>query len=96
MVRRASLGLGVSVFVLLAFGLSNLPVGTGHAAATCGVERWRVKTLTDPDVANINFTPKDTTVNALRALPSPGVGTHSPRLPGAEVRVYRVRATLVE
>ena len=87
--------LGVFVLVLLVFGLSGFRIVVGHAAARCGVERWRVKTLTDPEAASVNFIPKDTTVDALRALPASGVGMRTPRLRGAEMRVYRVRATLV-
>lgn len=90
-VRQASLLLGVSVLLLPVFGLT----ANGRAAAACGVERWRVKTLTDPDVGSVNFRAKDATVDALRALPAPGVGTHAPRLPGAEMKVYRVKATLL-
>jgi hypothetical protein len=36
------------------------------SAAACSVERWEEKTLTDDRAGLIDFTPKDTTVDALR------------------------------
>jgi phosphoglycolate phosphatase-like HAD superfamily hydrolase len=39
-----------------------------QAALRCGIERWNVKTLTDPAARSVNFTPRATTVDALRAL----------------------------
>src|SRR5438067_12432176 len=60
----------------------------------CGVERWGVKTLTDPLARKVNFTPKVTTVSALRRLPVPLVSLR--RVRGVEMRTFQVRATLVE
>jgi hypothetical protein len=59
----------------------------------CGVERWAVKTLTDPEARLINFHPRATTVSALRRLAPTGL---SSRGPGVERRTYRIRARLVE
>jgi hypothetical protein len=53
-----------------------------------------VKTLTDPAARMVNFTPKSTTVSALRRLRPPA--TLGARNPGVERRTYRVRARLVE
>ncbi len=37
----------------------------------CGTERWRVKTLTDTTVGNINSTEVTKTINQLRVIPHP-------------------------
>lgn len=63
------------------------------AASTCGVERWAVKTLSDPAARLVNFHPRGTTVSALRRLPPTGF---SVRGPGVERTTYRLRARLVE
>ena len=63
-------------------------------ASSCGVERWEVKTLTDPGARLVNFHAKATAVSALRRLRPPA--TLRARNPGVERRTYRVRARLVE
>ncbi len=50
-----------------------------------------MKTLTDPDAASVNFTPKRATVDALRKIPTPGVGRADPRIEGVETTTYQVR-----
>jgi hypothetical protein len=37
----------------------------------CGVERWQIKTLSDPERQLVNLIPQATTVEALAALPRP-------------------------
>lgn len=85
---------------LLAVGLTLASLAAsahgGRGAATCGVERWAVKTLTDPAAAQVRLTPRPTTVDALRALRVPRVSAATPRIPGIETTTYRVRARLVE
>ncbi len=62
----------------------------------CGVERWAVKTLTDPAASQVNLTPKPATVEDLAALPVPdGFGRDAERLE-PEFHVYTVTATLME
>jgi uncharacterized protein (TIGR03382 family) len=62
---------------LLACGRAAAPPGDEQedeltsAAGSCGVERWAVKTGTDSTVGNVNFTPQDTTIAALRARTAP-------------------------
>jgi hypothetical protein len=64
--------------------------------AQCGVERWAVKTLTDPAAPQVNLTPKPTTVEELVMLPVPdGFGRDVGRLE-PEFQVYTVTATLIE
>ena len=93
--RLVAIGIGGALFFVATAG----PATTRSPAsvdASCGVERWRVMTLTDPDVGSINFAPKDTTVDALRSLPAPTLEGNAPRLAGAEMRTYRVRAVLLK
>jgi hypothetical protein len=68
-------------------------------AAGCGVERWSVKTGTDALAAQVNMTPQDTTIAAMRALPVPaGLASGSGRFAGtAEMQNWRLsNVTLVE
>lgn len=44
---------------------------SASTAGACGVERWDVKTLTDPAARQVNFTPKPSTVTQLMSLPAP-------------------------
>lgn len=62
----------------------------------CGVERWSVKTLTDPGASQVTLTPKPATVEDLAALPVPaGFGPDAARL-DQELQTYTVAATFVE
>jgi hypothetical protein len=62
----------------------------------CGVERWDVKTLTDPEADQVNLAPSPATVEQLAALPVPaGFHRDAARLP-EEFQTYTVKATLVE
>jgi hypothetical protein len=96
-VRRAPLLiLGALLIGLLAVRSTGgaAPVATG--ATQCGEERWAVKTLSDKREHLVNFKPKDTTVNALRKKPSPGVGSSTPRIKGVETTSWRIKVSLVE
>lgn len=70
--------------------------GVASAAATCGVERWPVKTLSDPAADQVNFTPKSTSVGTLRDKSAPHVGGRTPRIEGVETTTWKVRAKLLE
>jgi hypothetical protein len=60
----------------------------------CGVERWSVKTLTDDGAGNIDFVPRDATINDLGLVPAPkSVKDDMPRQP-QELNVYRVVASI--
>ncbi len=63
--------------------------------AGCGVERWDVKTLSDPGVGQVQRAPKAASVAGLAHLRVPHVGPDSPRMPPIETTVFRVRAYLV-
>jgi hypothetical protein len=98
-VRRAL----VLVVVLLACGLCIGAVATRLAGANssyatesrCGVERWAVKTLTDPDARSVKFKAKATTIRGLRRRRPPAT-LGATRNPGVEMSTFRVRASLVE
>lgn len=62
----------------------------------CGVERWAVKTLTDPAVSTVRLVARPSTVRAMNALPAPALPDDSTtRLP-VERQSFRVTATLVK
>jgi len=62
---------------------------------SCGVERRRVKTLTDPAAGEVNLRLRKTSVSALRRLGDPHIGRGDPRTGKVERRTYSVRARLV-
>jgi hypothetical protein len=68
------------------------PIG---GAVKCGTERWDVKTLSDPAVAQVDAAhPIATTVEQLRAMKVPGpLAPHTPRF-AEETKVYVVQANL--
>src|SRR3954454_16680634 len=77
-------------------GASSSPPRRKRRAApkvTCGKERWNVKTLQDDGAARVDYTPRPSTVTALRALEAPDIATHTPRQAG-EFTTYRIRARL--
>ena len=59
-----------------------------------GVDRWSIKTGTDPGVALVNLTPVDTTLADLNAIPAPSATTQTQRIAPSEDTVFRVQATL--
>src|ERR1043166_10246035 len=81
-----------SVFV--AFVMSLLPA---HAAAQCGVERWSVKTGTDPDAMLLNLSsPSSPTIADLRSIPAPGSLPDNGRVQPAETTLWTMSATLTK
>jgi hypothetical protein len=69
------------------------PSAAPAAAGRCGVERWAVKTLTDPRARLVSLVPRRTSVDRLRALPAPAVLLL--RIAGVETTTWRVRALLL-
>ena len=61
--------------------------------ALCGVERWPVKTLSDPQARELDYTPHPATVRYLGSLPAQPGGQYS-RGP-LEKRTFAVQARLV-
>jgi hypothetical protein len=99
--RRVLLGCALASVAAVSAGAVASGVGGSagdlrHQAETrCGVERWAVKTLTDPDAGAVKFTARTTSVLALRQLDVPKVTDATLRLPDVERTTYRVRARLV-
>lgn len=78
--------------------LALLAAFTSHAHAqtrTCGVERWNVKVLTDPDAPTVLRTPEPTTIAALIGIPKEPNRPQNGRTP-LERRVFRVRGFILE
>ncbi|HKV23221.1 MAG TPA: hypothetical protein VJN93_01395, partial [Candidatus Acidoferrum sp.] len=61
----------------------------------CGTERWLVKTLSDADVASINFSPRPATVAWLTAQPAPSPLPAANRVAPLELQAFTVRAQLI-
>jgi hypothetical protein len=59
------------------------------------VERWPVKTLSDADIGQVNFSPVASTVNELRALAKPSSYQDNSRIGTVERTTYTVTASLV-
>jgi len=77
----------------LTAGLLTLRQPRASALASCGAERWAVKTLADGQARKVNFHARPTSVSALRRLPP----THMvARAPGVERRTFQLKARLVE
>jgi hypothetical protein len=76
--------------------LCALPLRSALSQTTrCGVERWPVKILADPDAQQVNRDPLPATVTQLRGLQrQPGALPLRGRLSGPERQVFRVRATV--
>jgi len=65
--------------------------------AQCGVERWSVKTGTDPDVGLINMSASTaTTIQSLRALATPATLPSSNRVQPTETTIFTLNATLTQ
>jgi hypothetical protein len=88
-------GAAVAVAVLLGATAPSTPGASQLQRLACGVERWDVKTLQDPDADKIRLTPRPASVSALRRLTKPASLTEG-RIPGVETTVYRVTARLRE
>lgn len=72
------------------------PAGLAAPPDQCGVWRWSVKTLSDGESGQVDFTPRARTVSQLRRLrPPDALGKRTPRIGPHELRVYRIRARLI-
>jgi hypothetical protein len=61
-------------------------------ATGCGIERWAVKTLTDPGASRVNHRTRASSIAALTALPAPIDPTD--RIAPTETAVWRIAATM--
>jgi hypothetical protein len=84
--------LPVSMGVLLA--LCFLPA---NGLAQCGVERWSIKTGTDPDAQGVNLnSPTPTAISSLAAIATPAILPDNTRISPTETTVWVLNATLRE
>jgi hypothetical protein len=79
--QEVEVKLAVAIVAALAFA---------GAASPCGIERWQVKTLTDPAARQINPKPVNTTIAQLASYPNERPSTRS----AFEERKYRVHAVI--
>lgn len=69
----------------------------GAITASCGVERWAVKTGTDADAGKISLgSTTSTSISFLRSLSAPATLPSNNRIQPTETTVYQLRVTLVE
>ena len=91
--KRCLLTLVLVASVVTGFAATS---SKGRGAASCGVERWSIKTLQDPAGRALNLSAyKTTTVSALRSQPVKR-GPGGSRGAGVESTVFKLRARLVE
>jgi hypothetical protein len=65
---------------------------TYHPASGCGIERWAVKTLTDPEANAVKLSPVDSTIAKLVAFPAPVSPTD--RIAPVETTTYRLKVIM--
>jgi len=94
---------GLALALLLAIALPAAPAPLargfwrGEQAATCGVERWPVKVLSDDEAASVDTVDLIAeTVPDLIHIPAPAVLPERSRVAPVELAVYSVSARLVE
>lgn len=95
LLRLLAAALGASILIGLQMPASAEPSQNAPHKLRCGEERWPVKTLSDRRARLVDFTPKHSSVEALRRKSRPAIGTDTPRLPGPERTTYRVHARLI-
>src|SRR5262249_19361411 len=89
--RYSSFALSVSIAIHLLLPL--LPA----SAFACGVERWSVKTGTDPDAHLVNLNaPTPTTISNLRSLAAPNPIPSNNRVQPTETTLWVINCTLTE
>ena len=81
---------------MLSVGLMFPALLAAQRGATCGVQRWTVKTMTDPDRDSVSAIAEPTSIAALVSLPAPRESRPAHGRLAMERRTFRVRATLVE
>ena len=79
-------------------GVSPSPSPTPSSTPTpnCGVERWSVKTGTDPDASAINFVTQPTTIATMRSWTPPSPIPPNNRVAPFETTTWTINANLLE
>src|SRR4030081_993881 len=85
----------LSLALALVVPFNSVGTESATAGASCGVERWSVKTGTDADANLINLSNTTTTmIGNLVALPAPSPIPSNNRVQPTETTVYSITATL--
>jgi hypothetical protein len=79
---------------IVAVASAAVVLASAPSALACGIERWPEKTLQDRRASRVDFTPRPTSVDALRRKPVRR-DPHGFRKAPVETTVYRVRARLI-
>jgi hypothetical protein len=88
--RRSAACFAAGLALAVVGWLIPAPGETAHTG--CGAWRWGVKTLTDPRAGQVDLTPRQGLVDALRALPAPAPLSAALGRTAAEQVTYTVRA----
>ena len=85
---------GIALFIAMPISISAQQLNS----VRCGVERWNVKVLSDPDAHRVRLdTIVETTIQALNAIPIPEIPYPlNGRIAPHELTVYRIRAVVLE
>jgi hypothetical protein len=86
----------IALLTVVAFTPAEGRAPAGTTQAICPTERASVKTLSDPDAGLVDFTPQDSTVHDLAALPRPQALPPDNRIPPTEETTFRLTAYLRE
>jgi hypothetical protein len=82
--------------VLIAVGILLVIISNPrNSGSQCGVDRWPVKTLSDPGEREIDFVPIPTLVERLRRLHRPTVRSKTKRIKPVEKTAYTIHVSLV-
>ena len=74
---------------------ATAPITLTVQSPTCGVERWSVKTGTDPDAVSVDLgNPRPATIADLGAIPPPAVPPDNARVAPTETTVFVVNGTM--
>ncbi len=68
--------------------------GGGALIGHCGVERWSVKTGTDPDAGQVSLSPVQTTIAQMDSLQAPTSPPNTNRVAPTELTDFTIHATL--
>lgn len=77
-------------------GVSPSPSPSPTPTPDCGVERWSVKTGTDPDAPSISFVSQPNTIATMRSWTPPSPIPMNSRVAPFETTVWTINATLFE
>lgn len=93
---NAQLKMSASVNRLLLIALI-ISLAPSYVLAQCGVERWTVKTGTDPDASLVNLnSPTSTTIANLRSIPGQSTLPDNNRIQPTETTLWTLNATLTK